>query len=118
MFSSTPHLKKLGAFDVTASLMLSEVGTDMHTQKKAAESCFTVKSHRKSLSLFLLAENMSMKAGHRGPEQYWQRQELEQRQKLGSEVNRSVAGFLVSILWPWGSASRALCPQEGQCSYL
>lgn len=38
MFSSTPHLKKLGAFDVTASLMLSEVGTDMHTQKKAAES--------------------------------------------------------------------------------
>lgn len=38
--------------------MLSEGGTDMHTQKKAAESCFTVKSHGKSLSLFLLAENV------------------------------------------------------------
>lgn len=65
--------------------MLSEVGTDMHTQKKAAESYFTMKPHHKSLSLFLLAENMPVKAGHRGPEQYWQGQEMEQRQKLGSE---------------------------------
>lgn len=52
--------------------MLSEVGTDMHTQKKAAESWFTIKPHHKSLLLFLLAENMSVKAGHRRPEQYWQ----------------------------------------------
>lgn len=90
--------------------MLSEVGTDMYTQKKAAESWFTIKPHHKSLLLFLLAENMSVKAGHRRPEQYWQRQELEERQKLGSGVNRRVAVFLVSILWPWGSASLTLCP--------
>lgn len=111
-FSSTAHLKKQGTFDFTASLMLSEADTDMNTQKKAAESCFTMKPLHKSLSLFLLAENMSVKAGHRGPEQYWQRQEQEQRQKLGSGLNRSVTGFLVSVLWPWSSASLALCPRE------
>lgn len=110
VFSSTTQPKKQGTFDFTASLMLSEVGTDMHTQKKAAQSCFTMKPYHKSLLLFLLAENVSVKAGHRGPEQYWQRQELEERQKLGSGVNRSVAGFLVSILRPWGSTSLALCP--------
>lgn len=43
--SFTAHLKTQGTFDFTASPMLSEVGTDMHTQKRAAESYFTMKPH-------------------------------------------------------------------------
>lgn len=65
VFSPTAHLKKLGAPDFTAPLTLSAVGTDRHRQKKTAESCFTLKPHHKSLSPFLLAENMSVEAGHR-----------------------------------------------------
>lgn len=53
-FSSTHHLEKLAAFEVSASPRLSEVGTDLHAQN-AAESCFTTEPLCKILSLFLVS---------------------------------------------------------------
>lgn len=97
--------------------MLSEVGTDMHTQKKAAESFHCEITPQIPLTIFV-----SRKYVHEGRAQRTRAILAETGAGAETEVrlrsHRSVAGFLVSILWPWGSASRALCPQEGQCSYL